>query len=111
MSRLLRSVRCQFANRFPVPGSPLVRYNENTKSIPPQLVHLARSGSVDPRSRMSYGRFAATSPAMSSPMSPPIPEYTATYCLPSGPVYVIGFPTTPDPTLHFHSSLPDDAST
>jgi len=48
-------------------------YSEKTNSIPPQLVHRARSGSVEPRSRTSYGRFAATSPAMSRPMSPPIP--------------------------------------
>src|SRR6476469_7227335 len=60
-------------------------HNENTNSIPPQLVHRARSGNVVPRSRTSYGRFAATSPAISNPMSPPIPEYTAMYCLPSGP--------------------------
>src|SRR3954469_12726944 len=86
-------------------------YNENTNNIPPQLLHLPRSGSAEPRSLTSYGRLAATSPAISRPMSPPMPEYTATYCLPSGPRYVMGLPTTPEPTLNFHSSLPVLAST
>ena len=59
--------------------SPRVRkaihesHRENTNSSPPQLVHLLMSGKVVPRSRTSYGRFAATSPAMRRPMSPPIP--------------------------------------
>ena len=48
-------------------------YRENTNRYPPQLVHRERSGSVVPRCLTSYGRFAATSPAISSPMSPPIP--------------------------------------
>ena len=48
-------------------------HSENTNNSPPQLVHLERSGRVVPRSLTSYGRFAATSPAISSPMSPPIP--------------------------------------
>ena len=65
---------------------------------------------MDPRSRTSYGRFDATSPEMSSPMSPPIPAYTATYCFPSGPRYVIGFPTTPEPTRKRHRSWPVRAS-
>src|SRR5512146_444027 len=100
-----------FGSLFPVPGSLFRNQRENTNSIPPQLVHRPRSGSVEPRSRTSNGRFAATSPAMSRPMSPPIPEYTATYCLPSGPVYVIGAPTTPEPTLNCHSTFPLVAST
>src|SRR3954453_6295367 len=74
--------------------------SEKTNSMPPQDVYRARSGSVVPRSRTSNGKLAATSPAMSKPMSPPMPAYTATYCLPSGPVYVIGAPTIPDPTLN-----------
>src|ERR1051325_1948392 len=60
--------------------------SEKTNSIPPHDVYFARSGKVEPRSRTSKGRFDATSPAMSSPMSPPMPEYTAMYSLPSGPV-------------------------
>jgi hypothetical protein len=51
----------------------LAAHSENTNSSPPQLVHLAMSGRVVPRSRTSYGKFAATSPAMRTPMSPPIP--------------------------------------
>src|SRR5438132_7276033 len=51
-----------------------LHHSENTKSIPPQLVQRARSGRVVPRSRTSYGRFAATSPAIKRPMSPPMPE-------------------------------------
>src|SRR3989442_1312068 len=40
------------------------------------------------------------------PAQPPIPERTAMYCLPSGPVYVIGLPIMPDGHLKRHSSQP-----
>src|SRR5262249_42139622 len=49
-------------------------YKENTNNMPPHDVYFARSGRVVPRSRTSYGRFDATSPAMSKPISPPMPE-------------------------------------
>ena len=48
-------------------------HSEKTNNIPPHDVYRARSGSVVPRSRTSYGRLAATSPAMSNPISPPMP--------------------------------------
>ena len=49
--------------------------------------------------------------AMPAPAQPPTPESTATYCLPSGPRYVIGFPMMPDGHLNFQSSVPVVAST
>src|SRR5439155_7861831 len=85
-------------------------YSANSHTIPPRLVWRARSGMKLAGGRMSAGSSERTSPA-SNAQSPPSPAYTATYCLPSGPVNVIGLPTTPDPTLNFQSARPLVAST
>src|SRR5207249_8906484 len=74
-------------------------------TMPPWLVWRARSGMKSAGGLTSAGSSDRTSPE-SRNQSPPMPAYTATYCLPSGPVYVIGHPTTPDPTLNFQSTLP-----
>ena len=50
----------------------VVRARTRTASRPSSSIARGRAACV-PRSRTSYGRFAATSPAMSSPMSPPMP--------------------------------------
>src|SRR5207245_11590006 len=73
--------------------------------MPPWLVCRARSGAKSAGGRTSAGSSERTSPDNRN-QSPPMPAYTATYCLPSGPVYVIGAPTTPEPNLKFQSSLP-----
>src|SRR5437773_807377 len=85
-------------------------YSANSHTIPPRPVCLAMSGMKLAGGRTSAGSSERTSPA-SSAQSPPMPAYTATYCLPSGPVNVIGLPTTPDPTLNLHSARPLLAST
>ena len=46
-----------------------------------------------------------------APIQPPTPEYTATYCFPSGPMYVIGLPMTPDSKWVFQSYFPSFALT
>src|SRR6266404_191837 len=56
----------------------------------------------------SSGPMPSATPA---PAQPPTPESTATYCLPSGPRYVIGLPMIPEGVLNFHSSVPVVAST
>src|SRR6185437_13333659 len=71
-------------------------HNAKIQTIPPWLVCRARSGAKSAGGRTSAGSSDRTSPD-SRNQSPPMPAYTATYCLPSEPVYVIGFPTTPDP--------------
>src|SRR5712692_5858709 len=80
-------------------------YRAKIHTMPPWLVCRAMSDMKSAGGRTSAGSSDRTSPA-SRNQSPPIPAYTATYCLPSGPVYVIGAPTTPEPTLNFHSTLP-----
>src|SRR5207248_5723348 len=82
----------------------------NSQTMPPWLVWRAMSRMKSAGGRTSAGSSERTSPA-SSAQSPPMPAYTATYCLPSGPVNVIGLPTTPDPTLNFQSARPLVAST
>src|SRR5207245_2512023 len=84
-------------------------YRAKIHTIPPWLVCRAISGMKSAGGRTSAGSSDRTSPE-SRNQSPPIPAYTATYCLPSRPVYVIGFPTTPDPTLNRHRTLPVLAS-
>src|SRR5437868_14175083 len=49
-------------------------------------------------------------PDTTAPAQPPTPERIATYCLPSGPLYVTGWPMIPEPVLNFHSSCPETAS-
>src|SRR5207248_2368390 len=70
-----------------------------TVSTPPCVLNLSASPKA-PR---------APRPAVGSSLL--IPESTATYCLPSGPRYVIGLPMIPDGVLNRQSSLPEVAST
>src|SRR5206468_4747634 len=84
--------------------------SENTYSIPPFVVYL-------PRSLMAFRNPSAPVPSTpfnppetAAPDHPPTPESTATYCLPSGPLYVTGCPMMPDPTLNFQSGFPFLAS-
>src|SRR5512146_2701684 len=85
------------------------RYSAKIHTMPPWLVWRAISGMKSAGARTSAGSSERTSPDRRN-QSPPIPAYTATYCLPSGPRYVIGHPTTPDPTLNFHRGFPVRAS-
>src|SRR5881628_1892075 len=55
--------------------------------------------------RPAVGFLGAHAQGDADPAQPPIPESTATYCLPSGPLYVIGLPMMPDGHLKRHSSL------
>src|SRR5579885_2312687 len=61
--------------------------------------------------RAAVGSSAEMSGKAVAPIHPPSPEYTATYCLPSGPTNVIGLPTIPEPVLNCQSTLPVRAST
>jgi len=45
-----------------------------------------------------------------SPIQPPMPDHTDTYCLPFTE-YVIGLPMIPEPSLRDHSTLPVALST
>jgi hypothetical protein len=45
-----------------------------------------------------------------APDQPPTPASTATYCWPSAPRKVTGWPMIPDSVLNCHSSLPLRAS-
>ena len=47
----------------------------------------------------AVGSPGSRSPATMAPAHPPTPDSTATYCLPSGPLYVIGWPMIPEPDL------------
>src|SRR4051794_14659591 len=84
-------------------------YRPKIHIIPPWLVCRPSSGAKSAGGRTSAGSSDRTSPE-SRNQSPPIPERIATYCLPSAPRYVIGQPTTPDPTLNFHKGFPVLAS-
>src|SRR5204862_833115 len=86
------------------------RHRPKIQMMPPWLVWRAMSLIKSAGGRTSAGSSERTSPDSSAP-SPPKPAYTATYCLPSGPRYVIGLPTTPEPTLNFDNTFPVLAST
>src|SRR6266511_2776228 len=79
------------------------------QTMPPWLVCRARSDAKSAGGRTSAGSSDRTSPD-SRNQSPPMPAYTAMYCFPSGARNEIGAPTTPEPTLNFHSCRPVLAS-
>src|SRR3712207_4010730 len=51
------------------------------------------------RAQARGGIFRTDTAATPMPAQPPIPESTAMYCCPSGPLYVIGLPMMPDGVL------------
>src|SRR5688572_8830013 len=78
----------------------------NTCSIPPLMVCCGRSLIALTNPSAAVGSRASRFPATIAPAHPPTPENTATYCLPSGPLYVIGCPMIPEPVLNCHSGWP-----
>src|SRR5207248_1472686 len=82
-----------------------------TVSTPPCVLNLSASPKAPRAPRPAVGSSLLIPAATPMPAQPPIPERTATYCLPSGPRNVIGLPMIPEGVLNFQSSLPVDAST
>src|SRR3954464_1219138 len=82
-----------------------------TVSTPPWVLNLSASPKAPSAPRPAVGSSLLIPAATPMPAQPPIPDRTATYCLPSGPRYVIGLPMIPEGVLNLQSSLPDCAST
>src|SRR6186997_2875322 len=80
--------------------------NANTVSTPPWLLKLPTSANAPIAPSAAVGSSPPMSPATPIPDHPPIPDNTAIYCLPSGPVYVIGLPMMPEGVLNFHKTSP-----
>ena len=57
-----------------------------TYSMPPLAVSLPSSANAPTAPRAAVGSSVDRSPATTKPDQPPMPDITATYCLPSGPV-------------------------
>jgi len=68
-----------------LPQFPRVYGREKTYSVPPFVVTSLRSRNALPQPLAAVSSSASRSPATRDPGQPPIPERTATYCLPSGP--------------------------
>src|SRR5439155_12259698 len=90
---------------------PSTAYTPNTSSVPPALLMLMSSPKAPIAPSAAVGSSGPMPSATPAPAQPPTPESTATYCLPSGPRYVIGLPMIPEGVLNFHSSVPVVAST
>src|SRR6266576_617969 len=90
---------------------PSTAYNPNTSSLPLALLMLMQSPKAPIAPSAAVGSSGPMPNATPAPAQPPTPESTATYCLPSGPRYVIGLPMIPEGVLNFHSSVPVVAST
>src|SRR3954452_2770106 len=86
-------------------------FRPNTVSTPPCVLNLSASPNAPRAPRPAVGSSLLIPAATPIPAHPPIPERTATYCLPSGPRYVIGLPMIPDGVLNLQSSLPVFPST
>src|SRR5512140_1379836 len=117
-----RELDCQDGPR-PVPGGRRPRSavhdqrlatlsgRPNTVSTPPWVLNLSASPKAPSAPRPAVGSSLLIPAATPIPAQPPMPERTATYCLPLGPRKLIGLPMIPEGVLNLHSSLPDDAST
>src|SRR3569623_486432 len=87
------------------------RGSANTYNVPPFCVRRDRSAIALPQP-LPADRSRGSSPSDTiEPAQPPTPLYTARYCLPSGPRYVIGCAITPEGSRAFHTSMPVFAST
>src|SRR5581483_5683280 len=91
---------CSYVAAAPAPSS------ETTVSTPPCVENEPASPNAPSAPRPAVGSSAPIPAATPMPAQPPIPESTATYCLPSGPTYVIGLPMIPDGVLYSHKSFP-----
>src|SRR4051812_47378537 len=78
----------------------------NTVKTPPWVLKLPASPKAPSAPRPAVGSSAPMPAATPIPAQPPMPESTATYCWPSGPLYVIGLPMMPDGVLYCHRVLP-----
>src|SRR5215218_11350204 len=85
-----------------LPG--LIFLSANTVSTPPWLLKLPASPNAPSAPRPAVGSSAPMPAATPIPAQPPMPESTATYCCPSGPLYVIGLPMMPDGVLYDQST-------
>src|SRR5437660_5794070 len=79
--------------------------------MPPLLVTCCRSLVALAKPSPAELSRGSSPPDTTAPAHPPTPESTATYCFPSGPLYVTGWPMIPEPVLNFQSSCPETAST
>src|SRR5262245_32733272 len=84
----------------------LIYGSANTVRTPPWLLKFETSPNAPSAPRPAVGSSAPISAATPMPDHPPMPDRTATYCLLSGPMYVIGLPMIPDGVLNFHSGSP-----
>src|SRR5690348_8406378 len=74
--------------------------SENTYNVPPLVVTLGKSFMALTNPSAAVGSRVSRSPATTAPDHPPTPDRMATYCLPSGPRNVVGWPIIPDPVLN-----------
>src|SRR5690606_3279575 len=83
----------------------------NTYTVPPGPVTSGRSCVAPTKPSAPNGTSVSSPPATTAPDQPPTPDAIATYCRPSGPMYVIGCPMIPDSTRNCQSTSPVSAST
>src|SRR5690349_3562832 len=74
--------------------------------MPPLVVYSGSFFIAFTNPKAALGSRMSRSPATTAPAQPPTPEAIATYCFPSGPLNVVGWPITPLPHLNCHRSLP-----
>src|SRR5213075_2943393 len=85
--------------------------NANVYNIPPLVVAFGRSLMALTNPSAAVPSRGSSWPGTMAPDHPPTPLRIETYCLPSGPRNVTGWPMIPEPTLNCHSRSPVRAST